>query len=394
LVVNEILKVLYAPHKVFKEIIQNPKYLGAFIVLILFAAAQTGLYYVGASKSYSELTKPAGDQGDIWTSNATLWKASSGVTITNNNVDFINATAYFGDSSVEFKVDDRSNIQLILSDLNGSVNCGADGFKNISLRVKLVTPDAKPESVTLYLYSLSDSNFFYYDLTNSFSNSTVNVWNNIILPVGSGDWLSSNAAASWENITSLKMDFTWPTNSSIDLRVDGLFFRGIFKNPIEVYGSEYVLLNFALNVSMQFVLQWLLLTGLMYVIIKGLKGNVIWRPLMVAVGFALITMVIQAVILVAAYATLPNLNYRVEVLAGIPGEFEVAYQPILDAIATVSLVSGIVQIAIYVWTITLGTIITRTITAFGWTKSIIVSAASFVITVEFLLPIILSFFGF
>jgi hypothetical protein len=395
LVVNEILKVLYAPHKVFKEIIQNPRYLGAFIVLILFVAAQTGLYYIGASKSYSELTKPAGDQGDVWASNATLWQASSGVTITNNIVDFVNATAYFGRGSVEFKVSDRSNIQLILSDLNGSVTCGADGFKNISLRVKLVTPDAKPENVTLYLYSLSDANFFSYDFTNLFSSSAVKVWNNITLPVGSGEgWSSSNTAASWENITSLKMDLTWSTNSSIDLLVDGLFFRGIFKNPIEVYGSEYVLLNFVLNVSMQFVLQWLLLTGLMYVIIKGLKGNVIWRPLMVAVGFALITMIIQAVILVAVYMTLPNLYYPVEVLAGVPGEFQVAYQPILDAIATVSLVSGIIQIVIYVWTITLGTIITRTITEFGWTKSIIVSAASFVITVEFLLPLILSFFGF
>jgi hypothetical protein len=395
LVVNEILKVLYAPHKVFKEIIQNPKYLGALIVLILFVAAQTGLYYVGASKSYSELTKPTGDQGDAWASNATLWQASSGVTITNNNVDFINATAYFGSSSVEFKVNDRSNIQLVLSDLNGSVNCGVDGFKNISLRVKLVTPDAKPESVTLRLYSLSDSNFFSYDLTSLFSSSAVKVWNNMTLPVGSGaGWSSSNTAASWENITSLKMDFTWSTNSSIDLLVDGLFFRGIFKNPIDVYGSEYVLFNFALNVSMQFLLQWLLLTGLMYVIIKGLKGKVTWRPLMVAVGFALITMVIQSVILVAAYMTLPNLHYPVEVLAGLPGEFDVAYQPILNAIATVSLVSGIIQIAIYVWTITLGAIITRNITEFGWTKSIIVSAVSFVITVEFLLPLVLSFFGF
>jgi hypothetical protein len=395
LVLNEILKVLYAPHKVFKEIIHNPKYIGAFVVLILFVAAQASLYYVGASKSYSELTTPTGDQGDVWASNATLWQASSGVTITNNIVDFVNATAYFGSSSVEFKVNDSSDIQLILSDLNGSVNCGADGFKNISLRVKLVTPDVKPQSVMLYLYSLSDANFFSYDLTNLFSSSAVEVWNNITLPVGSGEgWSSSNTAASWENITSLKMGFTWPNNSSIDLLVDGLFFRGIFKNPIEVYGSEYVILNFALTVSLQFILQWLLLTGLMYIIIKGLKGNVIWRPLMVAVGFALITMVIQGVILVAAYMTLPNLYYPVEVLAGVSGEVNVAYQPISNAIATVSLVSGIVQIVIYIWTITLGTIITRTITEFGWTKSIIVSAASFVITVEFLLPLVLSFFGF
>jgi hypothetical protein len=265
-----------------------------------------------------------------------------------------------------------------LNNLDGSVNCGANGFKNVSLRVKIVTPDVKPENMSLYLYSLSASNF-YYDLTNAFSNSTVNVWNNITLPVGSGDWLSSNTAASWENITSLKMDFAWSSNSSIDLRIDGLFFRGVFKDPLEIYGVSYFATS-ALNGVTPFLFQWLLLTGLMYVIIKGLKGNVTWKPLMVAVGFALVTMVVQALILIVTYTTLPNLYYPLEVLAGVPGEFDVAYQVILNAIATVTLIGGIVQVAVYVWTIALGAIITRAITTFGWLKSLLVSGASFLLT--------------
>jgi hypothetical protein len=268
---------------------------------------------------------------------------------------------------------------MALKDLGGSVNCGADGFKNISLRVKLVTPDVKPENVTLYLYSLSDLNFFYYDLTSLFSSSTVNVWNNITIPVGSGDWRSSNTAASWKNITSLKMDFAWSSNSSIDLRIDGLFFRGVFKDPLEIYGISYFASS-ALNVITPFLFQWLLLTGLMYVIIKGLKGNVTWKPLMVAVGFALVIMVIQALIMIATYTTLPNLYYPLEVLAGVPGEFNVAYQVILDAIATVTLVGNIVQAVVYVWVVALGAIITRAITAFGWLKSLLVSGASFLLS--------------
>jgi hypothetical protein len=339
---------------------------------------------------------PAGDQGDVWTQNATLWQASSGVIITNNNADFVNATSYYGSSSIEFAVNNSTNIQLALKDLGGSVNCGADGFKNISLRVKLVTPDVKPENVTLYLYSLSDLNFFYYDLTSRFSSSAVNVWNNITIPVGSEDWVSSNTAASWENITSLKMDFAWPSNSSIELRIDGLFFRGVFKDPLEIYGVSYFATS-ALNAVTPFLFQWLLLTGLMYVIIKGLKGKVAWKPLMVAVGFALVTLVIQALLMLAIYTTLPNLNYPLEVLAGVPGEFDVAYQVILDAVATVTLISSIVQVAIYVWIIALDAIITHDITAqaiegapsfpqFGWMKSILTSAASFLLTL-----IILSF---
>jgi hypothetical protein len=401
LVVDDILKVLYAPHKAFKKIIQEPKYLGALIVIILFAAAQTGYYYIGLSKSYSEQTMPVGDQGDIWTENATLWQATSGVVITNNYVDFINGTPttygaydYYSNSSIEFLLNDSARIQMALRDLNGSVNCGADGFKNFSIRVKIVAPSIKPENVSLYLYSLSDSNFFYYDLTSTFSSSVADVWNNVTIPVGSGDWRSSNTAASWKNITSLKMDFTWSTNSSIDLRVDGLFFRGIFTNPVETYGSEYIIFNLVLRFSMQLIMQWFLLTGLMYLIIKGFKGNVLWKPLMVAVGFALVTMVIQALVLAAAYATLPTLYSPLELLAGVPGEVDAASQIFSNAVASVVLVESIVQIIVFVWVVALGTIITRTIASFSWVKSILVSAVAFVVTVEFLMPLLQAFFGF
>jgi hypothetical protein len=266
-----------------------------------------------------------------------------------------------------------------------------------------VTPDVKPENVSIYLYSLSGSNF-YYDLTQTFASSDVNVWNNITLTVGSGDWLS-NGNPSWENITGLKMEFTWPSNSSITLRIDGLFFRGTFKDPFELYGISYIATS-ALNAIAPFLFEWLILTGLMYLLIKGLKGNVIWRPLMVAVGFALVITVIQALILAVVYTSLPNLFYPLEVLAGTPGEFDVAYQVILDKIAFVTLVGGILQVAIYVWTVALGAFITRAITgdkkiaeqlsmgkvtsdttissdvtAFSWMKCLLVSGASLLLTI-------------
>lgn len=403
MVVKNILRVLYEPRKVFKDIIQKPGYLGPFILLIIFVLAQVGGAYVVASRSYIEQTMPGEDQGDVWTENAALWQAGPSVTIRNNTADFINSTLYYGSTSIEFAASNASNVWIELSSLDGSVNCGADGFKNVSLRVKLVAPDVKPENVSLYLYSLSGSNF-YYDLTQTFSSSAVNVWNNITLPVGSGDWLSS-ANATWENITGLKMDFTWSSNSSITLRVDGLFFRGNFKDPLEIYGMSYIATS-ALNGFAPFLFEWLLLTGLIYVMIKGLKGNVVWRPLMVAVGFALITIVIQALILAVVYTSLPNLYYPLEVLAGTSGEFEVAYQVILDEIAFVTMVGAVLQIAVYVWTVALGTFITRAITGdkkiaeqlsmgkvasdttvsrdvteFSWMKSLLVSGASLLLTI-------------
>ncbi len=386
---TDILKVLYAPHKAFKKIVHEPKYLGPLVLLIIFVVAQLGSAYVVASKSYVEQTMPVSTQGDTWTQNAALWTASSDVTVRNNTLDYINGT-YYGPVSIEFSVSNVSGIWME-NKWNESVNCGADGFKNVSFRVKTITPAAVPASVTLYLYSLSGSSF-QRDLTSAFSNNTFNVWNNVTVPVGSeSGWASNSAEAKWENITGIKMEFTWSSNQSVDLRVVGLFFRGIFKSPLEVYGISY-LASSALNAVTPFLFQWLLLTGLIYVIVKGLKGNVVWKPLMVAVGFALIALVIQAVILAVLYTTLPKIYYPLEVLMGVSGEFQVAYQLIIDAIATVSQIGGAVQIAVYVWIVALGTIITHEVTAitvegapsspqFGWIKSILTSAAAFIVTI-------------
>jgi hypothetical protein len=416
LVAQNILRVLYAPHKVFKDLIQKAGYIGPFILLIIFVVAQIGSSYVIGAKTYIEQTMPTGVLGDVWTDNATLWQANPGVTIGNNYVDYINATPaivgvpdYYGNSSVEFRINDNNTVQMSLDNFGNQVNCGPDGFNELDFRVDIVAPDAKPENVSLYLYSLSTSNFFSYDLTSAFSNSVVNVWTNISVPVGSGDW-SSNGNANWENITGVKLDFTWSSNSNIDLLLDGMFFRGIFKNQLELYGTLPYIANSALNGFAPFLFEWLLLTGLMYLLIKGLKGSVVWKPLMVAVGYALITIVIQAIIVAVIYTTLPNLNYQLEILNYVSGEFQGAYDTLLNEIATVNTVGYIVQAIVYIWTAALGTFITRAITSdkqiaaqaamgkpitdiagatessvevqgFSWMKCILVSGASLFLTI-------------
>ena len=415
---QDIIRVLYSPHKAFKDIVQKPRYLLPIFLLIVFVLAQVGSSYVIGTRSYIEKTLPTGVDGDVWTDNATLWQANPGVTITDNYVDYINATTaitgfpdYYGNSSVEFKESDSTVIQLALSDLDGQVNCGANGFKNVSFRVNIVTPDFKPESVNLTLY-VSDLDFFYYDLDSAFSNSTVNVWNNITVPVGSGDW-STTGSPSWENITSLKLDFGWSNSSNIEMLVDGLFFRGQFETQIDLLGATAYLANSTLNGFAPFLFEWLILTGIMYLLVKGLKGNVVWKPLMVAVGYALVTLVIQALIITAFYTTLPNLYYSLDILNYIPGEFQAAYDMLLNQIAIVNTASYIVQVAMWVWTVALGAFITRAITgskqiakhvsmgkpvpeatvggevaAFSWMKCLLVSGASLFLTI-----IILGFLG-
>lgn len=386
MVVKDLLRIIYAPHKAFKDIIKNPSYLGPMILLIIFVLAQLGSSYVVASRSYIEQTMPIGDRGDEWTANALDWTGTPGVVVSNNTVDFINSTTlYYDTTSIEFAASDLSLISLKSPTFANSVNCGPEGFKNVSLRVKLISPDTTPESASLTLFSLADSSFTY-DITNELAD-TANIWSNLTLTVGSGDWEHNGNEAVWENITGLKLEFSWSTNSSINILVDGLFFRGIFKGTIELFGASYFASS-TINAITPFIFEWFLLTGFMYLLIKGLKSEILWKPLLIAVGYSLITLVVQAIILIVVYTFLPDLSYPLEILGGVPGEFEVANQLILDKISFVSNVGSIIQLAVYAWTVALGTFIAKTLTKLGWMKSFLVSGASLLLTV-FLLGILL-----
>ena len=266
MILTDLLKVLYQPHKVFKQIVQNPKYLGAIIVLLIFVAAQVAFQYAQYSKVYYEQTSPEINKLGTWTESATLWRGNSGIAITSNYDDFIH-NAYYGNGSLQFALSNSNNMSIALSGFN-QVDCGPTGFQNLSMRIKIVAPQASPEKVTLTLYSLSDANYFQYDLTSDFSNSSANIlWNNLTVPVGSGNWQNSGAP-QWQNITALKFDFAFSASSNITVRMEGLFFRGVYETPIQTDSTGFLIYVLQL-VFPQFLFEWLILTGLLYIVIKG-----------------------------------------------------------------------------------------------------------------------------
>lgn len=376
--VKDILRVLYEPHKVFKDIIKDPNYLGPMILLIIFVLAQLVGSYVVASRSFVEQTMPTEELGDNWTTNFQDWISTSGVIISNNTIDFIKSSLYYGPSSIEFEGSNLDLITIELASFGDSVNCGPEGFNSVSLRIKIISPDYSPNTASLTLHSLGESSFVY-DLSDQFEND-LGIWTNLTIPVGFGDWVSKGSGAVWENITGIKIDFSWSINSTINILVDGLFFRGDFRGPIELFGISYFA-STAINAVAPFLFQWLLLTGFMYLLIKALKKEVLWRTLMVAVGFALVLLVIQGILLIFVYSFIPDIYYPLEVLAGIPGETEVAYQVILEQIAFVSNIGTVIQLAVYIWIIGIGVFITRAITELSWMKSLLVSGASLLLTI-------------
>jgi hypothetical protein len=374
-----VFKVIYAPKKAFKEIIQNPTFIGPLLIMILFVAANTGSYYALLSKEHYEQTVPTLAQGDVWTENRTYWNSTQGVTIGENALDFINGS-YYGNKSIEFSAVNSNNIMMMLNNV-GPVNCSSDEYDNVSLRIKWTSPAEKPENATFYLFS-STEDCFYYNLTRDFTDVTVNVWNNFTIPLATEKWLNNSVNTSWSNITDLKLEFKWPTPSNITVLVDALFFRGVFKTPTE--DTTTFLSNSLTSNFVEFGIRWALLGLLLYVLCKILGAKITWKPTLILAAFALVTMFVQAVINIAAFATLPNLYYPLEWQGGTKQESAKVQSKILAQTFFVSVIYSYVTLIVYLlWTIVLFAIATRTLTGFSWSKSALI--ASIVVAVPYFL---------
>lgn len=373
--IRQVPKVLYAPHKVFREIVKGPKYAGAVLIFILFIAANVGFWYVILSKSYLEQTLPLANELDQWNENATKWAATPGAAITESFDDFINGS-YYGNRSIKF----TSNSSQLFMELAGigPIDCSKpNGFVNVSLRVKFVDPQANLTSASIYLFSQAPSEYFYYDLTNTLSNSSSNVWNNLTIPLATENWQNYNA--NWTNINGLKLQFSWPGNSNTSVLVNGLFFRGIFKNPLETEGPSY-LISYGIVGVMQFAIEWIFLSGLIFIIARALKAKAVWKPILVSVGFALIILFVQTAINAITVSTLPNLYYPLEYIGGTGAEMDAASTILYNQTWLASTIMSYLRIVVFVWIIALCATATRALTEFSWVKSALVATIAFVVT--------------
>jgi len=371
---TDILKVIYAPHKAFKDIIQNPKYFGPILIVILFMAASMGSTYAAISKTYIEKTLPDGKLLDEWTENKAFWTSNANVA---ESYDSINGS-YYGNKSIAFSITNNTKVLAQLKDI-GPVNCsGPEAYSKLSFRIKWTSPETPPANASIQLLS-TDSSDFSYNLTEAPSNFTYNVWNNLTLPLISGGWSSSSSAASWNNITGLKLDFAWANSSDVTLLVDGVFFRGNFKSLLESAAAAF-LVNYAFLAFTQILLVWVILTGLIYLMGRGLGGSVLWKPVLIVIGFALVTMVIQSLVNMVAYLGSPTVHYPLELIGGVKGESDIAFNAILEQTWLVSQIMRFTQIAVYVWTIALCSLAVRFLTAFGWAKSFLIGTAAYLIT--------------
>ena len=306
---------------------------------------------------------------------------------------------------------DAANTNTITANLTNvfNVDCSApSGFQNLSMTIKQVEPTVAPQSATLTLYSINDSNSYQYDLTSSLSNTAeIGLWNNLTIPVGQNaqGWTSSGSP-SWGNVTALQLTLNYPANSNITIRIGALFFRGQYQTPIQS-NSSGLILEFLQAFSLQFILGWFLITGFIYLFFKGLKSSVLWKPLFVALGFALFVLVIRALVNLVAAATLPTLYYPFDISLGVRfdsygalyypsqavGALSAQSQAIFNSINSATAGFRVTVFAMfvisYIWLGGLCTIIVGTLKPeFSMIKRIVISAVSIGVTILLLLLLV------
>jgi len=330
---DDILKVLYAPHRAFKQIVANPKYLGVIVILVLFIGLQIGYEYSQFSKARLELTSPVAGLMQTYI-NATNWDSSPNLELSNNFDDYFNNSIYvtgtqlpptdpnayyslFGNSSMLMEATNANSVTAALTNTS-NVDCSPNGFQNLSMTIKLEEPQSAPQNVTLTLYSLSDSNYFAYSLTPLVSDVTlINQWNNLTIPLGPNiaGW-TEHGFPIWTNITSLTLQFDYSPDSNITMSLGALYFRGEYVTPTQ-YDSAGVLVRFLQIFPLQFLFTWLLLAGVVYIILRVTKNTTTWKPLFVAAGFAMVVMVIRGAVNIVATLTMPVTYYPYDVSFGL-----------------------------------------------------------------------------
>ncbi|MEM4473732.1 MAG: Yip1 family protein [Candidatus Bathyarchaeia archaeon] len=379
---KEILKTIYAPHKAFREIIQNPRYIGPMLILILFCFTGAVSTYAYLTKTYYEQTMPKNRfedpsqaRVDEWTEDPALWHTSEGCVVKANNMDYISGMNY-GTNSIEFSAVNSAEMSAQLINI-GPINCSnSGGYSKLYFRIKLTQPDFPPNGLWLYLYS-SPTSYFCRNLIGE-AKLTLNAWNNLTIALADGDWIQVGDA-DWTRINGLRIELTWQNKSDLRILLDGLFFGGVFKQAVDE-ATGYVTNSFAYT-FMQFSIRWILLTGIIYVMCKAFKANISWRITMVLIGFTLITMFLQALANLAAFPITPNIKYSFEIIGGVNGEVKAAYAKLMEEVWFVNQLLSYAQAVFTVWSVALCAIAIRSMTEFSWSKSFLIAVVAYFATI-------------
>jgi len=309
------------------------------------------------------------------------WIVTQGAVISENYHDYINQT-FYADNSLQFILSNGNSLSASLEQFGYTADCSLDGFTSFNMHVKQATPNVAPKSGILTLYTAnSTSNYFTQDITSMLTNNLGN-WNNLTIPVGSAANWQTMGSPDWSEVTGLKLSITYPSASTINISLQGIFFRGQYVTQPNVLGSGMFLSIAVYSIVMQAAFQLIILSVISYILLKVLKvNNVVWKSLIVTVGYTLIAIVIASILLILSSLTLPIVNcpydlpfstiaYSDVIINSASPASQAAYASITAATTTFAMLTTAVNIFMYVLQIIFVTFAIKAIAGCTCIKSI------------------------
>jgi hypothetical protein len=360
-----IFKIIYSPFKAFKEIIQNPKYIGPILIMVLFVLASIGSEYARASKLYVQQTLPNmldPYNPDPWTENCTLWISNAEITC--NTDDFL-----LGRKSIQFNIINNDTIWMELKNV-GQINClSTDGYKNLSFCIRWINPTADPpQNISLYLFSMGTADYFYYDLAERINQTENDKWNNFTIPVGldAEKWANSSAQTAWNNITGLKLDLVWAqsTGSNLTILVDKVYFQSGNFEPLTNFMGNIIAVS-AFNAVTTFCIYWMLSGVALFVVGKMFKIKAEFKVFLIIVGYALIAMVVMQVLFNILYLLIAPLYITVDAISP------------TSVVQTIILFNSSMVLLLPVWSIVISSIGVHTAFDLPLSKSAVITIIGF-----------------
>ena len=360
-----IFKIIYSPFKAFKETIQNPKYIGPILIMVLFVLASIGSEYARASKLYVQqtLTNTLDPYNpDPWTENCTMWNSNAEITC--NNDDYL-----LGHKSIQFGITNNDAIWMELKNI-GQINClSTDGYKNLSFCIKWINPTADPpQNASLYLFSMGTTDYFYYDLAELIDQTKNDEWNNFTIPLGldAEQWVNRNAQTAWDNVTGLKLDLVWAQSigSNLTILVDKVYFQsGNFEPLINSMGSSIAFSAF--NAVTTFCIYWMLCGMAVFIVGKMFKIKAEFKVFLIIVGYALIAMVVMQVLFTILYLLISPLYITVDAISP------------ASVLQTIILFTSSMVLLLPVWSIIISSIGVHTASDLPLSKSAVIAIIGF-----------------
>ncbi|UCB60360.1 MAG: hypothetical protein JSW72_09725 [Candidatus Bathyarchaeota archaeon] len=294
-----ILEAIISPIKAFEKIVRRPDIRGPILILLITLPITLGGQYISGTKFFLEIPT---SEDDLWTEEPSgqasfLWES-------NNTISFDDEDFVTGNSSVSTSLTNGTSICMQLKNI-GSFSSSEEEHSRLLFRMKWVhAANTTPTNATLQLTLLENSSESIQLSIENYVANRSNTWANVSVSLSSETSNQKDIEAP-ANITGVSFLLQWNAPANLTLKIDELFFGAYSAlSTSNVFTTQLAYL--LMQSSVQFLLQWVILSGIALLLLKSFSHwTGPWRNLLATVGYVYSPSIIYSVVLAFLFALLP-----------------------------------------------------------------------------------------